>query len=96
MEAFHYFYNIGGDQLYQKDKKKGYTLLHMSAGKGNEFLVDMLLNKEDEEIDNNEQALDEATPLHLAVAHGHINIVESLLNAGAIATIFMREYSIMG
>lgn len=57
------------------------TALHYSSAKGNIEIVNHLLSQND--IDPNPQDIHGSTPLDLAVANGHIDVVKSLLKKGA-------------
>jgi len=68
------------DNIKQKDKKTGLTLLHKAAAKGHFDICKLLIEKNAEinAIDNSER-----TPLHLASFNGHLGIVELLIKNGA-------------
>ena len=94
MVAFQNFYQFGEGQLKQRDKKRGYSMQHLAAEKGNTYLTDVLIRKKVINVD--ERGFDDATPLHVAVANGHLEVVRSLLDAGADAKLFLRESSLLG
>ncbi|OJW72294.1 MAG: hypothetical protein BGO68_06155 [Candidatus Amoebophilus sp. 36-38] len=73
-----------------KQDKLGNTVLHIASFKGDRLLVTALV--ENKEIDINvQQGGDDATPLYLAAAQGHIGIVEILLAKGARTDIVDRD-----
>ena len=94
MVAFQNFYQFGEEQLKLKDKKRGYSMLHLAAERGNTYLIDFLLKKGI--VNVNEKGLDDATPLHVAVSNGEMEVVRSLLDARADPTTFLRENSLLG
>ncbi|CAH1795219.1 unnamed protein product [Owenia fusiformis] len=78
--------------LVQKAKPKidvnkisdtGNSALHAAANNGNVVLVTTLLKAPGIHVDVVNPQTENATPLHLAVMHGHINVVEVLLCAKA-------------
>ncbi|KAK3580734.1 hypothetical protein CHS0354_005744 [Potamilus streckersoni] len=61
----------------------GNTALHAAANNGNVNLVTELLMNPDIDVNCCNSQCENATPLHLAVMHGHAEIVGALLRAGA-------------
>ena len=95
--AFENFYKYGGVQLLlKKDQKREYTLLHMAAEKGDRWTTEFLLTNKEFNLHVDAMGGDEATPLHLAVSNGHIELARYLLDSGADATIPLRECSVLG
>ena len=97
MVAFENFYRYGGVQLLRRnDQKRDYTLLHMAAEKGDIQMTEFLLTNKEFKMNVDVMGADEATPLHLAVSNGHVELARHLLELGADSTIPLRECSVLG
>lgn len=74
----------------------GNTALHAATNSGNTQLVSILLHSPDINVNCVNVQCEEATPLHLAVMHGHKEIVELLLQAGADVNRKMGDLTPLG
>lgn len=76
-EVLKYLVNNGGDLL---SNTQGMTMLHDAAAEGNERAINCLI---DNGLKVDTLGFWDATPLHLAVSHGHRRIVQKLLEMNA-------------
>lgn len=72
--------------LYEQDKQEGYTVLHEAARIGNVELVGWLMRMQAQYPPSTAQTdwyfsgVSGDTPVHLAIKHGHLEIVRALLS----------------
>ncbi|OWF39735.1 uncharacterized protein LOC110464672 [Mizuhopecten yessoensis] len=69
----------------------GNTPLHAAANSGNDRLVEVLLQCPQINVNAINPQCENATPLHLAVMHGHRTVVEKLVKAKADLSLKMGE-----
>ncbi len=75
-------------ELTHATDKTGKTALHWAAARGNDALVQLLL---DHDADIDARDTNGNTPLHLAARNGNLSMVKLLIARGANATIVNRD-----
>uniref|UniRef100_A0A0B6ZP05 SIPAR domain-containing protein n=1 Tax=Arion vulgaris TaxID=1028688 RepID=A0A0B6ZP05_9EUPU len=72
----------------------GNTSLHAASNSGNVAIVELLCSCKGIDMNCVNSQCDNATPLHLAVMHGHVKVVECLLKHGVDTTLKMGDTTV--
>ncbi|BFZ03550.1 hypothetical protein BsWGS_06589 [Bradybaena similaris] len=77
-----------------KPSDTGNTALHAASNSGNLAIVDLLCHSRGLDVNCVNPQCENATPLHLAVMHGHTKVVEYLLEHGADSQLKMGDTTV--